>query len=118
MQVILNPYPHNWTYQPSLAEGGPFTDIRVRQAVNLAIDRDGLGKLLNGTAQPGLGLVYPDHPWYGTPSFKVRYDPAEAKPLLAETGYGPAKPRKRTSATSTSGSGQMQRLRINGLVQP
>jgi ABC-type transport system substrate-binding protein len=117
MQVILNPYPHNWTYQPSLAEGGPFTDIRVRQAVNLAIDRDGLVKLLNGTAQPGLGLVYPDHPWYGTPTFKVRYDPAEAKRLLAETGYGPDKPLKLKIAISTSGSGQMQPLMMNEFVQ-
>ena len=117
MQVILNPYPHNWTYQPSLAEGGPFTDIRVRQAVNLAIDRDGLVKLLNGTAQPGLGLVYRDHPWYGTPTFKVRYDPAEAKRLLAETGYGPDKPLKLKIAISTSGSGQMQPLMMNEFVQ-
>jgi len=51
MRVVLNPYPHNWTYQPSVVEGAPFADIRVRQAVNLAIDRDGLVKLLNGTGR-------------------------------------------------------------------
>ena len=117
MQVILNPYPHNWTYQPNLAEGAPFSDIRVRQAVNLAIDRDGLTKLLNGTAQPGRGLVYPDHPWYGAPTFKVRYDPSEAKRLLAEAGYGPDKPLKLKIAISTSGSGQMQPLMMNEFVQ-
>jgi peptide/nickel transport system substrate-binding protein len=117
MQVILNPYPHNWTYQPSVAEGAPFADIRVRQAVNLAIDRDGLTKLLNGTAQAGLGMVYPGHPWYGTPTFKVRYDPTEAKRLLVEAGYGAAKPLKVKVAISTSGSGQMQPLMMNEFVQ-
>jgi ABC-type transport system substrate-binding protein len=117
MQVILNPYPHNWTYQPSVVEGAPFADIRVRQGVNLAIDRDGLAKLLNGTAQPGLGMVYPSHPWYGAPTFKVRYDPSEAKRLLAEAGYGPDKPLKLKIAISTSGSGQMQPLMMNEFVQ-
>jgi ABC-type transport system substrate-binding protein len=117
MRVVLNPYPHNWTYQPSVVEGAPFADIRVRQAVNLAIDRDGLVKLLNGTAQPGLGMVYPSHPWYGTPNFKVRYDPSEAKRLLTEAGHGPANPLKLKIAISTSGSGQMQPLVMNEFVQ-
>ena len=62
-----------------MTPGSPYTELKVRQALNLAVDRDGLVKLLNGTAQPGLGLVYPGHPWFGVPQFKVRYDPAEAK---------------------------------------
>jgi ABC-type transport system substrate-binding protein len=117
MQIILNPYPHNWTYQPLVSTGSPYADLKVRQALNLAVDRDGLVKLLNGTAQPGLGMVYPAHPWFGAPAFKVRYDPAEAKRLLAEAGYTPAKPLKIKVGISTSGSGQMQTLPMNEFVQ-
>ena len=70
--------------------GAPTADIRVRKAMNLAIDRDAMVKLLDGLAVPAVGCVPPDHPWFGTPSFKIKYDPAEAKKLMAEAGYGPA----------------------------
>ena len=46
MSIVTNKYPHNWAYQPSMAEGSAWADIRVRKAANLAIDRAGLAKLL------------------------------------------------------------------------
>ena len=57
---------------------------------DLAIDRDAMVKLLGGLAVPAVGCVPPDHPWFGTPAFKIRYDPAEARKLMAEAGYGAA----------------------------
>ena len=36
MTIVTNNYPHNWAYQPSMVEGSPWTDIRVRKAANLA----------------------------------------------------------------------------------
>jgi ABC-type transport system substrate-binding protein len=117
MTIVMNTYPHSWAYAPSFAEGSPWRDLRVRKAANLGVDRDGMIKLLGGTAEPSFGQVQPTHPWFGTPSFKIKYDPEEAKRLMREAGYGPDKPAKVKVAISTSGSGQMQPLQMNEFVQ-
>src|SRR5690606_24852237 len=79
MNVITNVYPHIWPYQLSFLDGSPFQDINVRKAANLAIDRKGLSEFLGGLAVPAKGMVTESHPWYGKPSFDIRYDPDEAK---------------------------------------
>ncbi len=63
------------------------------------------------------GVVYPGHPWFGSPSFDIKYDPEAAKKLLAEAGYGPNRKPKVKVGISTSGSGQMQPLPMNEYVQ-
>jgi len=117
MVIVTNKYPHNWAYQPSMVEGSPWTDIRVRKAANLAIDRAGLKKLLGGLMDEGKGAVYPGHPWFGSPTFDIKYDPEAAKKLLAEAGYSATKKPKIKIAISTSGSGQMLPLPMNEYVQ-
>jgi ABC-type transport system substrate-binding protein len=117
MQIVLNRYPHIWPYLLSCLPDSPFRDIRVRKAMNLAIDRDGICALLNQTAMPAKGMVPPEHPWFGKPTFDVRYDPAEARKLLAEAGYGPKNPCAATFLISTSGSGQMQPLPMNEAIK-
>ena len=117
MSIVMNTYPHSWAYAPSVAEGSPWRDLRVRKAANLGVDREGLIKLLGGTAEAAAGQVQPTHPWFGTPSFKIKYDPDEAKRLMQEAGYGPNKPAKVKVAISTSGSGQMQPLQMNEFIQ-
>lgn len=67
---------------------GPCSDIRVRQAISHAIDRNAL---VMGT-QFGLGRVssciYPDDHWAHNPNLKpVSYDPELSKRLLAQAGY-------------------------------
>ena len=52
MRIEQNVTPHVWNYHPSLLPGSPWTDIRLRKAANLAIDRDAIVKLLNGLAKP------------------------------------------------------------------
>ncbi|MFN2469912.1 MAG: ABC transporter substrate-binding protein, partial [Gaiellaceae bacterium] len=64
----------------------PFTDLRVRQAINLAIDREGLVKLLGGNAKPATGLMLPSSPWYGQPSFKFHVYTKIGEPD-PDTGY-------------------------------
>ncbi len=49
-QITSNVYPHIWPYFMSFREDSPWRDIRVRKAVNLAIDREGIVKLLGGLA--------------------------------------------------------------------
>jgi peptide/nickel transport system substrate-binding protein len=117
MQIITNLYPHVWPYQLSVLEDSPFKDVRVRRAANLAIDRDGLVKLLGGLAIPAKGHVTAGHPWFGTPSFQIKYDPEDAKRLLREAGFGPDRPCKIKVMISTSGSGQMQPLPMNEFIQ-
>lgn len=117
INIFSKVYPHVWPYWLSYAEGSPFLDIRVRKAANLAIDRDGMSKLLGGFAKPAKGMVDTSSPWFGKPTFDIVFDPAAARKLLTEAGYGPGKPCKITLLTSQAGSGQMQPLAMNEFVQ-
>src|SRR6267378_4509850 len=116
-KTITNAYPHNWTWHLSRVEGSPWNDVRVRKAANLAVDREGLKELLAGLMIPAKGFMPPGHQWFGHPTFDVKYDPEQAKKLLAEAGYGPSKPLVTKILISTSGSGQMQPLPMNEFVQ-
>lgn len=65
----------------------PFTDIRVRQALHYAVDKEAIVKnLYQGRALVSQGMVAPLTTGY----FPVRgypYDPERAKKLLAEAGF-------------------------------
>jgi glutathione transport system substrate-binding protein len=65
----------------------PFDNVKVRQALNYAIDKDAIIKtLLRGYGKPADSPLAP-RVW-GYSSVKVYpYDPAKAKALLAEAGY-------------------------------
>lgn len=117
IQIFSNGYPHVWPYHPSVLDNSPLRDIRVRKALNLAIDREGIVALMGGLALPARGQVLPDSPWFGKPTFELKHDPEQAKKLLAEAGYGPANPLKLKFAISASGSGQMLPLPMNEYVQ-
>lgn len=116
-KVYFNQQPHVWPWQLSFAEGSPWLDKRVRHAANLCVDRLSLLKLLGGMMAVPKGTVPPGHPWWGNPKFDIRYDPAEAKKLMTEAGFSAAKPLKVKVQISASGSGQMQPLPMNELVQ-
>jgi ABC-type transport system substrate-binding protein len=116
-QISLWPYPHTYPYVLNCASGLVFSDVRLRQAMNYAIDRDGLCTMLNGTAKPALGFYPPDHPLFGKPVNHYGYDPERARSLLKAAGYGPDKPAKAKIMISTSGSGQMVPIQINEFLQ-
>ena len=116
-KTYSNVQPHVWPWQLSFAEGSPWLDKRVRQAANLCVDREGLKTLLGGMMAVPKGTVGPGHPWWGNPTFDIKYDPAAAKKLMAEAGYSAAKPMKTTVQISASGSGQMMPLPMNEFVQ-
>ncbi|MFZ8949229.1 MAG: ABC transporter substrate-binding protein [Alphaproteobacteria bacterium] len=115
--IVSKVYPHVWSWHLSRVEGSPWNDIRVRKAANLAVDRDGIKSLLGGYAIPASGHVTPEDPWYGKPSFAIKYDPETAKALLKEAGFGPDKPVKVKAVISASGSGQMLPLPMNEYIQ-
>ena len=66
----------------------PFTDVRVRQAMNYAVDVDAIIKdLMSGFAHRLSNIAGPGYFGYD-PSLKpYPYDPAKAKALLAQAGY-------------------------------
>jgi peptide/nickel transport system substrate-binding protein len=115
--VTLWPYSHTYPYCLNCEDGSPFKDVRVRRAMNYAIDRDGLCSLLNGIGKPAVGLYPPDNPFFGNPTQHYNYDPAKAKALLAEAGFGPTNPLKAKIMISTSGSGQMLPIPMNEFLQ-
>src|ERR1700704_1112726 len=117
MKIVDNVTPHVWNYHLSVLPGSPWTDVRLRKALNLAIDRDAILQLLNGLAKPGIGQLDPSSPWFGHPSFKIKYDPAEAKRLVKEAGYSPEKPLKATFVIAQGGTGQMLSLPMNEFLQ-
>lgn len=66
----------------------PFTDLRVRQAVNYAIDRKALVEaLLKGKSQVIWSACFPSQFGCETDVKTYPYDPEKAKALLAEAGY-------------------------------
>jgi ABC-type transport system substrate-binding protein len=78
----------NATYYLALnCEQPPFTDVRVRRALNHAIDRDRLLRLINGRGVPAKGVLPPRMPGYNPQLRGYPYDPEEARRLLAEAGY-------------------------------
>jgi peptide/nickel transport system substrate-binding protein len=117
MRIVANVTPHVWNYHLSMLPGSPWTDVRLRKALNLAINRDELIELLNGLAKPAVGQVDSSSPWFGAPSFKIRYDLAEAKRLVREAGYSQEKPLKTTFVIAQGGTGQMLSLPMNEFLQ-
>lgn len=115
--IYSNPQPHVWPWQLSFAEGSPWLDKRVRHAANLCVNRDELKELLGGMMGVPKGSVDPTHPWWGNPSFDIKYDAAAAKKLMTEAGFSAAKPVKVKVLTSASGSGQMQPIPMNEFLQ-
>lgn len=66
----------------------PFDDIRVRQAIAMAVDKAGMAKKLAGMLVTLEGFYVPSMPQFD-PNFKSKYqyDPAKAKQLLADAGF-------------------------------
>jgi ABC-type transport system substrate-binding protein len=116
-KLYTNPQPHVWPWQFSFAEGSPWLDKKVRHAANLCLDREGLKTLLGGLMGIPKGTVTPDSPWWGNPSFDIKYDPEAGKKLMAEAGFSAAKPLKTKVQISASGSGQMMPLPMNEFMQ-
>lgn len=65
----------------------PFDDVRVRKALNYAIDVSVItDQILGGTAKP-LTAPVNSKVWGHSPQPDYEYDPAKAKKLLTEAGY-------------------------------
>lgn len=69
-------------------EKEPYNNVKFRQAVNYAIDREALvSAVLEGEGVVNSNLLTPERDGYSTNQKQYTYDPEMAKSLLAECGY-------------------------------
>ena len=89
-QVQWSPVGQGMQVTMKLTIPSPLTDVRVRQALNFAVNK----KEMIDTVMGGYGrilraqLASPSAVGYNPDLLPYPYDPAEAKRLLAEAGYG------------------------------
>jgi len=75
----------------------PFDNLNVRKAIQKAVDRDALGKVIQGLGEPAYSLISPDLPYFIDPAkypdFKnaVAFDKTAAMKLLDGTPYAGGK---------------------------
>lgn len=68
----------------------PFDDVRVRKALAKSIDRAAIVRDLTRKGEPPTTTLVPQGvPAYESPPSDLEFDPAAARRLLAEAGYGP-----------------------------
>ena len=102
-----------YTYLGFNLANDKFKDIRVREAIDMAIDKDQLirilffsyGKVCYGPFMPGT-FAYPNDPPVTT------YDPEKAKALLAEVGYDEKNPLEFTITTNANNSTRLYAAQI------
>ena len=107
--------PHVW-YVMLNAKEGPFADVRVRQAVNYAVNKESLvNDVLQGTAEVSAGPIPPAFNWaYNAEVDPYPYDPEMAKKLLAEAG---AEGASLTFLVTEGGSGMLDPVPMGTAIQ-
>jgi len=88
-QLLLQPnVPSVWYAQFNMKHPA-LQDVRVRKALNMAIDREGVAReVLKGTGHAEYGMLSAGTFAYDPDYKPYPYDPEGAKNLLAEAGYG------------------------------
>ena len=67
----------------------PLDDVKVRQALNLAIDKQEIASIVLGDlVEPADGILPPNFPGYDESVSGYEFDPVRAKQLLEESKYG------------------------------
>jgi oligopeptide transport system substrate-binding protein len=66
----------------------PFDNVKVRQAVNMAINKERIVRLINNRGGPATQALPPAMPGYNSANKGYAYDPEGAKKLLSEAGAG------------------------------
>jgi len=82
--------------------------LPVRQAILYSIDYPGIIAALQGAAFPSSGLIPAGLLGHSTSLPNYTYDPAKAKQLLNQAGYGPGKKALDLSLTYTAGDSNEQ----------
>ncbi|WP_053960283.1 ABC transporter substrate-binding protein [Sulfobacillus thermosulfidooxidans] len=113
--VQMQAGPHIWWIGMNLLQA-PFSSVKVRQALNYAINRTAITKnILYGTGIPADQPLSPDQMGYNPHVNPYHYNPQKAKQLLAEAGY----PNGFTATllVPTSGSGMQNPVSMATAIQ-
>ncbi len=91
-RLMLNPTDPNKTTEKgeksSVKNPHPFlSDVRVREAIDEAIDRDAIANTIYGNAGQRTNQLLPYPEQYANPNIYYRYDPKSANKLLDEAGW-------------------------------
>ncbi len=113
--VVEQAGPHVWFLILNTKEG-PFTDVRVRQAANLAINKTSLvNDVLEGTAEVAAGPTPPAFAWAYNESLEpYPYNPERAKELIDEAG---AEGAELTFYVTEGGSGMLDPIAMGTAIQ-
>ncbi len=65
----------------------PFDQLKVRQAISYAIDKNKIVKQLHNSVMPAKGILPPPMPGFNANLMGYPYDPPKARQLLAESGH-------------------------------
>ena len=65
----------------------PLDNLKVRKAINMAINKDRIVRIINGRATPANQPLPPAMPGYDSDYEGYKFDPEGAKALLAEAGF-------------------------------
>ena len=87
--VVLENIGFSWIGLPMRTDTPPFDDIRVRQAFQLATDRESIRQaaFLGRGSVASDHPIHPSHPLFAPQHIPPDYNPEAAKALLAEAGY-------------------------------
>ncbi len=87
LQIVRGPSPTMYTLWVNFKDPA-LSNQKVRKAICMAIDRVGMAKYLRkGMAQPAFGILNYGGPGHDPDFRDCRYDPEQAKKLLAEAGF-------------------------------
>jgi peptide/nickel transport system substrate-binding protein len=101
-----------------------FSDVKVRQALFYAIDREAIvNDLMEGTVTLSESPINPSSPYYNTNVMKYTYDPAKAKQMLDDAGWKVGadgireKDGEKLSFTFLNRGGRQDRIQIAQVIQ-
>ncbi|MGI9481957.1 MAG: peptide ABC transporter substrate-binding protein [Hyphomicrobiales bacterium] len=123
-QFRVSPYLGTYYYAVK-ADKAPMSDVRVRQALSMLIDREFLAEeIWGGTMVAGYSFVPPGIGNYGEPAYADYKDMSvidkedKAKALLKEAGFGPDNPLKVEIRYNTSENHKNTAVAIADMWKP
>ena len=87
--VLISPPSFQVSYMGMNPNKPPFDDIKVRQALNYAIDKETISRVLHqDLSRPAQGILPPGIPGYNPDLQGYEFNPEKARQLLLESKYG------------------------------